>query len=101
MSSSAPPTYIREYIHCPWEAPATMLAKAGVAFGRNYPKRIIVNLDEARRRSLQAVLEVRRGPGAKYVLPDGNEVRQAAVGGAASRWLRHIYQVVDSPRVLC
>lgn len=32
-------------------------------FWRDYPRRIVVNLDEARRISLHAVLEVRRGPG--------------------------------------
>jgi hypothetical protein len=40
-----------------------MLARAGVAFGRDYPRRCVVNLDEARRASLRAVLDVRRGPG--------------------------------------
>jgi deoxyribodipyrimidine photolyase len=30
-----------EFIHCPWEAPATRLAAAGVLLGRNYPKRIV------------------------------------------------------------
>jgi hypothetical protein len=39
----------REFIHNPWEAPATLLAAAGVTLGRNYPKRILTDLDVARR----------------------------------------------------
>jgi len=42
----------REFIHCPWEAPATMLAAAGVSLGRQYPKRILIDLEAARRNSL-------------------------------------------------
>ena len=80
----------REYIHCPWEAPATMLARAGVAFGRDYPRRIVVNLDEARRTSLRAVLEVRRGVGAKYVLPDGNEALPLPEPGRTARCITRV-----------
>ena len=72
-----------EYIHCPWEAPATVLAGAAVslrrlkgwsASGRHplqhegaYPRRCIVDLDAARRDSLRAVLEVRQGPGRRHI----------------------------------
>ena len=80
----------REYIHCPWEAPATMLARAGVAFGRDYPRRIVVNLDEARRISLKAVLDVRRGPGAKYILPDGNEALPLPEPGRVARCITRV-----------
>ena len=34
----------REYIHCPWEAPHTMLARSNIVLGRNYPKRCVVSL---------------------------------------------------------
>jgi hypothetical protein len=80
----------REFIHCPWEAPATMLARAGVAFGRDYPRRIITNLDEARRTSLRAVLDVRRGPGAKYILPDGNESLPLPEPGRTARCITRV-----------
>jgi hypothetical protein len=62
-----------EYIHCPWEAPLTMLAAAGVALGRNYPLRCIKDLEAARKQSLDAVIQVRRGVGSSFILPDGNE----------------------------
>ena len=55
----------REYIHCPWEAPATMLAAAGVLLGRQYPKRVLVDLESARRNSLAAVVDMRQKAGAK------------------------------------
>ena len=69
-----------EYIHCPWEAPASVLAGAGVVLGRDYPKRVLVDLDGARQESLEAVLEVRQNnPGVclrsgheKLVLDNGN-----------------------------
>jgi len=41
-----------------------MLARGGVSLGRDYPRRVVTNLDEARRTSHNAVLDVRRGPGA-------------------------------------
>ncbi|EKX42215.1 hypothetical protein GUITHDRAFT_74169 [Guillardia theta CCMP2712] len=62
-----------EYIHCPWEAPVTLLASSGVALGRNYPHRIIADLEGARTRSLAAVNAVRCGVGKAMVLPDGHE----------------------------
>ena len=60
----------REFVHCPWEAPATTLAAANVALGRHYPKRIVLDLEDARRKSLKAVVDVRRAH-PEYVLPDG------------------------------
>ena len=66
-----------EYIHCPWEAPFAMRATARVVLGgvtdRSYPKRVVVDLEAARRRSHEAVMAVRRGPGAAHVLPSGHE----------------------------
>ena len=62
-----------EYIHCPWEAPFSMRAAAKVVLGSNYPHRILTNLEGARRRSHAAVMAVRRGVGARQVLPSGHE----------------------------
>ena len=42
------------YIHRPWEAPAGVLAMAGVELGKNYP-RPIVEHDMARKRALEAL----------------------------------------------
>ncbi|MFH1566656.1 MAG: FAD-binding domain-containing protein, partial [Gemmatimonadota bacterium] len=41
------------WIHAPWEAPAAVLADAGVGLGRTYPKPI-VDHPEARARALAA-----------------------------------------------
>jgi len=62
-----------EFIHCPWEAPKTVLAGAGINLRRDYHPRLIKDLDAAQRDSLAAVRELRLGAGRKYVLPDGNE----------------------------
>ena len=43
-----------EYIHRPWEAPAAVLAEAGVTLGDDYPKPI-VDHGEARKRALKAL----------------------------------------------
>ena len=62
-----------EYIHCPWEAPLSMLASAGVALGRSYPRRVITDLEAGRKQALDAVIRVRQGVGKSFILPDGNE----------------------------
>lgn len=62
-----------EYIHCPWEAPMTLLVSCGVSLGRTYPSRCILDLEGARKSALNAVLDVRRGVGKEFVLRDGNE----------------------------
>merc|ERR1711907_662850 len=49
-----------EYIHCPWEAPVSLLAAAGVRLGGNYPRPIISDLETCRVKSFDAVMEVRR-----------------------------------------
>lgn len=64
------------YIHAPWDAPATARSAAGVVLGRTYPRPIVVDLDAALKRSLAAVNDVRKGPGAPFILPDGNEARK-------------------------
>ncbi len=46
------------YIHAPWEAPAGVLAKAGVTLGGNYPN-LIVDLGEGRARALDAYARIR------------------------------------------
>jgi deoxyribodipyrimidine photo-lyase len=43
-----------KYVHCPWEAPATVLAAAEVTMGRTYP-RPIVSLGESREQALAAL----------------------------------------------
>ncbi|MDA0811110.1 MAG: deoxyribodipyrimidine photo-lyase [Verrucomicrobia bacterium] len=48
-----------EWIHKPWKAPATILSKAGVEFGKTYPAPI-VDHDAARKRALAALQTIRR-----------------------------------------
>ena len=64
---------------------------ANVSLGRTYPRRIVVDLDAAQKRSLDAVLDVRRGVGAWYVLPDGNEwlplPEPGGARGASREWI--------------
>lgn len=47
-----------EFIHRPWEAPATLLRSAGVALGKTYPRRIIDHA-HARDRALRAYERMR------------------------------------------
>ena len=65
-----------EYIHCPWEAPLSMLASAGVALGRSYPRRVITDLEAGRKQSLDAVITVRQGVGKAFILPDESPLRR-------------------------
>jgi len=51
-----------KFIHCPWNCPPGILAKAGVAIGNHYPCRIIENLEDARQGSLADVATLRRHP---------------------------------------
>jgi len=53
-----------EHIHAPWEAPAAVLARAGVELGKNYPGPI-VNHAAARAAALAAFKELRGGGAAK------------------------------------
>ena len=52
-----------EHIHAPWDAPAAVLARAGVELGKNYPGPI-VNHAAAREAALKAFKELRGGAGA-------------------------------------
>eukprot|EP00933_Yihiella_yeosuensis_P068404 TRINITY_DN7398_c1_g1_i1.p1 TRINITY_DN7398_c1_g1~~TRINITY_DN7398_c1_g1_i1.p1 ORF type:complete len:738 (+),score=145.53 TRINITY_DN7398_c1_g1_i1:114-2327(+) len=47
------------FVHCPWDAPAHVLKKAGVSIGPkgNYPERIVVDLPAAARKSGDAIRE--------------------------------------------
>lgn len=84
-----------EFIHCPWEAPATVLAAAGVILGKHYPKRILTDLEAARQNSLAAVVELRRtGEGAKHVLPDGHEAFEMPNGRTARLITRIDYRLM-------
>ena len=47
------------HLHAPWQAPPDVLAAAGIALGRTYP-RPLVDLDEGRRRALAAYASIRR-----------------------------------------
>jgi len=78
-----------EYVHCPWEAPVTLLASARVLLGRDYYRRTIDDLLAARRNSHKAVIEVREGVGKPYVLACGNEKMQLPDG----RWVRLITRI--------
>lgn len=85
-----------EYIHCPWEAPTTVLAGARVVLGRSYPRPIIADLEKARINSLDAVLEVRRRAGSDLVLPDGNELLELDDGRSARLITRVDYREMAS-----
>jgi len=85
-----------EFIHCPWEAPLTMLAAASVAIGRNYPQRCIKDLDAARKLSLDAVVDIRRGLGKPFVLKDGNEKLQLPDGRLVRLITRVDYREMSS-----
>lgn len=53
--------------------------------GKTYPHRIITDLEQARRNSLAAVVELRSSPhGAPYVLLDGNEALPLPDGAGAA-----------------
>ncbi|KAJ1082490.1 hypothetical protein NDU88_002655 [Pleurodeles waltl] len=49
-----------EYVHQPWKCPPSLLRRAGVNLGQNYPERIITDLEERRDQSLRDVVEVRK-----------------------------------------
>ena len=50
-----------KHIHTPWKASPETLAAAGVKLGANYPERIVVDLEAARRGTVGALLRMRRG----------------------------------------
>ena len=47
-----------KYIHKPWDAPANILAHAGVVLGKNYPNPI-ADLKASRQRALDAYAETK------------------------------------------
>lgn len=47
-----------KFVHRPWEAPASVLTKAGIVVGQNYPKPVVA-LDFGRRRALDAFAALR------------------------------------------
>ncbi|XP_053742858.1 deoxyribodipyrimidine photo-lyase isoform X1 [Synchiropus splendidus] len=49
-----------ELIHQPWKCPASMLRRAGVVLGQNYPERVVTDLEGRRTQSLQDVALVRK-----------------------------------------
>ncbi|MCQ8278107.1 DNA photolyase family protein [Acetobacteraceae bacterium KSS8] len=48
------------WLHCPWQAPQSVLGKAGLVLGRDYPKPIL-DLDRGRDRALDAYRKHVRG----------------------------------------
>ena len=49
-----------KHLHKPWAAPAQHLKEAGVTLGATYPNRVVTDLREERRQSVEAVLDMRR-----------------------------------------
>ncbi|XP_076449244.1 deoxyribodipyrimidine photo-lyase-like [Babylonia areolata] len=48
-----------DFIHKPWKCPPSVLRRAGIELGRNYPHRILTDLEEAREQSLRDVVAIR------------------------------------------
>merc|ERR1719391_1545224 len=57
-----------EFVHQPWKCPPSVMRKARVELGNNYPHPIVDSLEEAREQSLQDVSIVRRKH-PKYIDP--------------------------------
>ncbi len=81
--------YVRQYVpelaalpdrwlHEPWEASDAVLRQAGVALGRDYPRRPVVGLDEGRDRALQMFRDHVRG-----ARGDAGDDKSGATGGDA------------------
>ena len=56
-----------EYIHQPWLCSQTDLAKYNVCLGKNYPERIVTDLENCRNGSIQDVTEARRNHGKGFI----------------------------------
>jgi len=66
-----------EYIHCPWEAPCSLMLSANVHLLATYSERIIDDLVRARKAHGRNVIAVRRRfP--ELVQPDGHEILEVA-----------------------
>ena len=63
-----------EFIHQPWKAPKSVLKRAGVVLGVDYPHRIVEELEERREQSLKDVVECRLKGGRNFIDPKVNEV---------------------------
>jgi deoxyribodipyrimidine photolyase len=70
-----------EFIHCPWEAAGELMSR-GLKLGIHYPRRLVLDIEAARKRHLRSVLQVRRShpeavskDGTEYLLlRDGSQV---------------------------
>ena len=58
-----------EFIHQPWKAPKSVLKRAGVRLGADYPQRIVDDLEERREQSLEDVVECRLKGGRSFIDP--------------------------------
>jgi len=58
-----------EFIHQPWKAPKSVLKRAEVNLGVNYPHRIVDELEERREQSLKDVVECRLKGGRNFIDP--------------------------------
>eukprot|EP00928_Gymnodinium_smaydae_P046593 TRINITY_DN31043_c0_g1_i2.p1 TRINITY_DN31043_c0_g1~~TRINITY_DN31043_c0_g1_i2.p1 ORF type:complete len:983 (-),score=123.97 TRINITY_DN31043_c0_g1_i2:311-3259(-) len=67
-----------EFIHQPWEAPYE-LDMHGIKLGKQYCKRMLLDLDDARKRHLRSVMQVRRNH-PDMVSKDGTEYLQLKDG---------------------
>ena len=56
-----------EDIHQPWSCPPDELDRLKVYLGKNYPNRIILNLEQCREGSLRDVTEARRNYGKGFI----------------------------------
>uniref|UniRef100_W5M8X3 Si:ch1073-390k14.1 n=1 Tax=Lepisosteus oculatus TaxID=7918 RepID=W5M8X3_LEPOC len=78
-----------ELIHKPWQCPASVLRRAGVTLGGDYPERIVADLEERRARSLRDVATARQQFAGEYVdrrsgcdlLPLPDKLVKEALGG--------------------
>ena len=60
---------IFRFVHCPWKAPPSVLARSGVVIGQNYPDRIVKDLEGSREGSLTDVATLRRAAGRSLIDP--------------------------------
>lgn len=75
-----------KYVHSPWDAPATVLQKSGVALGQTYPHRVTTrdmhDLRMNNLRALRAAREKRKQNVPEDVDRDGYDVIQVPEGAA-------------------
>ena len=56
-----------EFVHQPWLCSQTDLVKYNVYLGKNYPERIVTDLESCRNGSIQDVTEARRNHGEGFI----------------------------------